>query len=127
VNWDCSKEGFEGIRAQDILPLLVKIFNFKDFLGFLNITTVFIDRAFGHNFDPSDPKDRFLIDTIAILDDYYIEKGIIKPTQMVAAIGKKYFPKKNYYKNITPQFSIRWPKVAEKYPIFLEDEEKNKQ
>jgi hypothetical protein len=26
-NWDCSKEGFEAIRSQDILPLLVS--NFK--------------------------------------------------------------------------------------------------
>ena len=25
-NWDCSKEGFEGIRAEDILPLLVQRF-----------------------------------------------------------------------------------------------------
>ena len=31
-NWDCSKKGFEGIRAQDILPLLVKKFSFRSFL-----------------------------------------------------------------------------------------------
>jgi len=34
--WDCSKQGFEGIRAQDILPLLVKKFSFRSFLGFGN-------------------------------------------------------------------------------------------
>lgn len=29
VNWDCSSEGFEGVRAQDILPLLNKTFGFE--------------------------------------------------------------------------------------------------
>ena len=50
-NWDCSKEGFEGIRAQDILSLLMKNFHFEVFLAFSNLITVFIDRSFGHNFD----------------------------------------------------------------------------
>jgi hypothetical protein len=31
--WDCSKVGFEGIRAQDILPLLVKNSRFEAFSG----------------------------------------------------------------------------------------------
>ena len=26
-NWDCSTEGFEGIRSQDILPLLIETFH----------------------------------------------------------------------------------------------------
>ena len=33
INWDCSSEGFEGVRAQDILPLLLERFNFKLFLA----------------------------------------------------------------------------------------------
>src|SRR5262249_53272145 len=27
-NWDCSKVGFEGVRSQDILPLLIRRFHF---------------------------------------------------------------------------------------------------
>ena len=46
-NWDCSEEGFEGVRAQDILPLLVKRFAFRKFLAFGNLTDLFIDRSFG--------------------------------------------------------------------------------
>ncbi|MGH8714288.1 MAG: class I SAM-dependent methyltransferase, partial [Casimicrobiaceae bacterium] len=33
LDWDCSSSGFEGIRAQDILPLLVERFDFELFLG----------------------------------------------------------------------------------------------
>jgi ubiquinone/menaquinone biosynthesis C-methylase UbiE len=36
INWDCSTEGFEGVRAQDILPELIKRFQFDCFLGFSN-------------------------------------------------------------------------------------------
>lgn len=34
LDWDCSTSGFEGIRAQDILPLLVERFQFHTFLPF---------------------------------------------------------------------------------------------
>ena len=43
-NWDCSEEGFEGIRAQDILKLLNKNFYFKKFLAYGNLIDIFIDR-----------------------------------------------------------------------------------
>ena len=36
-DWDCSGESFEGIRAQDILPLLVEHFHFELFVAFANI------------------------------------------------------------------------------------------
>jgi len=50
-NWDCSIEGFEGICAQDILPLLLERFDFHLFIGFANVVYLFIDRGFGHNFN----------------------------------------------------------------------------
>ena len=36
-NWDCSLESFEGIRAQDILPLLLEYFHFQLFVGCGNV------------------------------------------------------------------------------------------
>ena len=37
-NWDCSRQGgFEGVRAQEILPLLLKKFHFDLFVGFGNV------------------------------------------------------------------------------------------
>jgi hypothetical protein len=108
-NWNCSVEGFEGIRAQDILPLLVKTFHFECFVGFANIITVFVDRSFGHNFDVNDPRDCYFIDVVAQIDEYFIESGKLKPTQMVAAMTKSRRGEPRYYKGFSPQASIRDP------------------
>lgn len=108
-NWDCSKEGFEGIRSQDILPLLVRNFCFDRFLGFGNAINVFVDRAFGRNFEVSNPKDRYFIDFVSQLDDYFIETGKLKPTQMIAAMTKTDRSPPKIYKHLTPEFCIRPP------------------
>ena len=108
VNWDCSTEGFEGIRAQDILPLLLERFHFEFFLAFGNIIDPFVDRCFGHNFDPDSASDRSFIDRVQALDAGYIDAGKIKPTHMVAAM-KIQPTKTTVYKHMTPEFCIRWP------------------
>jgi SAM-dependent methyltransferase len=106
-NWDCSAEGFEGIRAQDILPLLQKQFKFHCFLGFSNLVNLFVDRGFGHNFDVQNPCDCYFIDFVAKLDDYYIELGEIKPTQMIASMTKSNVAPTKVYKHLTPEFCVR--------------------
>lgn len=42
VNWDCSTEGFEGIRSQDILPLLIEYFSFEAFVGCGGFIDIFV-------------------------------------------------------------------------------------
>jgi SAM-dependent methyltransferase len=111
-NWDCSTSGFEGIRAQDILPLLITTFRFDSFIGFGNLINVFVDRAFGHNFDPASPRDRHFIDFVSGLDDYFIETGTIKPTQMIAAMTKHSPAAARYYKHLTPKFCVRDPNLV---------------
>ncbi len=106
-NWDCSQEGFEGIRAQDILPLLLERFGFDLFIGFANIIHVFIGRAYGPNFNPEDQRDRALIDWIHDLDMKLIEAGYIKPTQMIAAMTPSRDTKPKVYKHLTPEFCVR--------------------
>jgi SAM-dependent methyltransferase len=106
-NWDCSTQGFEGVRSQDILPLLVKMFHFDCFLGFGNAINVFVDRAFGRNFDVADLKDCYFIDFVSQLDDYFIEVGKFKPTQMVAAMTKIEKGPVKIYKHLTPTFCLR--------------------
>jgi SAM-dependent methyltransferase len=108
-NWDCSKEGFEGVRAQDILPLLVKKFDFELFVGFANLIDIFIDRSFGHNFDPKNPADLNFIDKVHFMDEDNIERGTIKPTHMTAAMVKDKARKPKTYKHLTPEFCVRWP------------------
>jgi len=113
-NWDCSKEGFEGIRSQDILPLLLKKFKFDLFIGFGNLIDVFVDRSFGHNFTDNE-LDTTFIDFVAKLNDYYIESGKIKPTQMIAAMTKEQIGPTKKYKHLSPEFCVRMPNGIDDY------------
>jgi hypothetical protein len=103
-NWDCSTEGFEGIRAQDILPLLREHFSFELFLGFGNLIDIFVDRAFGHNFLTDRQEDRAFIDRVAQLDDALIEAGVLKPTHMMAIMRADPVASTRCYKHLTPEF-----------------------
>ncbi|MCL5023588.1 MAG: class I SAM-dependent methyltransferase [Nitrospirae bacterium] len=108
-DWDCSKEGFEGIRSQDILPLLMKTFTFDLFIGFSCLVPVFVGRSFGHNFALKNPWDKTFIDFVARLDDYFIELGKIKPVQMVAVMLKRQDGPIKTYKHLSPEFCVRMP------------------
>jgi hypothetical protein len=76
-DWDCSGEGFEGIRSQDILPLLISTFQFSVFLGFGNIIDPFVDRSFGHNFDADGVWDRDFIDRVHACDEAGLRDGTL--------------------------------------------------
>ena len=87
-NFNYADVGFEGIRAQDILPLLVERFEFEGFAPSACIVIPFIDRRFGPNLDTESEGDRALINAIALADEKLINSGRIKPTQLVAAMCK---------------------------------------
>lgn len=118
INHDCSTRSFEGIRAQDILPLLVDKFDFEMFLPFANIIMVFIDRTFGHNFDVNKAFDIDFIDRVHAADEAAILAGTIKPTQMLAVMTKPKLQKIKTQKmeprrtilldsKLTPEFCVR--------------------
>lgn len=109
VNWDCSGEGFEGIRAQDILPLLMERFDFPLFLGFSNVVTPFIDRCFGHNFDATSAEHRALIDKIHQVDEEGFRSGELKPTQMLAVMSPERSSSRICARGLTPEMSVRQP------------------
>ena len=79
INWDCATDGFEGIRAQDIMPLLCERFHFDLFVPFSNVIAPFIDRGFGHNFDVQSDWDRSFIDRVHERDQAEINAGHISP------------------------------------------------
>lgn len=84
---DCSTEGFEGIRAQDVLPLLCERFHFERFVAFGGLIERFAGRAFGHNFRVDEREsDRTLIDMIYLMNRMLVDQGVIKPTQLVATL-----------------------------------------
>ena len=109
INWDCSTEGFEGIRAQDIMPLLVERFNFQMFFGFANIVSIFVDRAFGHNFNATADWDRQFIDRIHQADEQAFKSGELKPAQMLAVMCSGPIETRQFLRGLTPEGSIRWP------------------
>jgi len=86
-DWDCSGDSFEGIRSQDILPLLLEHFHFEFFFAFANIVSPFVERSFGVNFDPSVPWDRNFIDAVNDCDEQAIASSRIPPTHLLAVLG----------------------------------------
>jgi SAM-dependent methyltransferase len=108
-DWDCSNEGFEGIRAQDILPLLVEHFHFQMFIGFGNAIDVFVDRTFGHNFDANAAWDRDFIDRVHERDELEMARGRVKPTHMLAVMSKIAGGRPSVIGPLTPQFCLRRP------------------
>lgn len=106
LDWDCSNKGFEGIRAQDILPLLVKRFSFDGFVGYGGIVDPFIERGYGRNLDADKPEDRAFIDFVEKLNQVLMEAGRIKPTQMLAVMRRSGGAGKSY-RGLTPEKAVR--------------------
>ncbi|MDP9169132.1 MAG: class I SAM-dependent methyltransferase, partial [Acidobacteriota bacterium] len=104
---DCSGEGFEGVRAEDILPLLIGDFHFEFFFPFGNVIDPFIDRSFGPNFDASRQCDRAFIDRVHQADELHMASGRLTPTHMMATLttgpsGSCVFPG-----SLSPRFCVR--------------------
>jgi len=109
VNRDCSTQGFEGIRAQDILPILRDNFEFETFFAFGNLIDVFTSRGFGANFNSNDELDKAFIDFVQYLNDLLIDLGHIKPTRMCAVMVLDENRSTRTYKNWSPEFCTRKP------------------
>ncbi len=89
LDWDCSVAGFEGIRAQDILPLLLARFDFEFFFAYGNVIDPFIDRGFGPNFDAHAEWDRDFIDRVHARDEAALLDGEVTPTHMLAVLRRR--------------------------------------
>jgi hypothetical protein len=109
INHDCSTEGFEGIRAQDILPLLVEHFNFSFFFPYGNIVFVPIDRTFGHNFNADADWDRDFIDRVHARDEAGLISGELKPTSMLAVLTCSETDTVLRHPALSPQHCVRIP------------------
>lgn len=109
-DWDCSAEGFEGIRAQDVLALLVQRFDFEDFLAFGNVIDPFIDRGFGPHFDAESTSDRDFIDRVHASDEAAIEAGTLTPTHLIATMRLPgHCGPRRWWGGLTPTSCVRPP------------------
>jgi len=106
-NWDCSKEGFEGVRAQDVLPLLLNRFECEKFIGFGNAIDIFVDRCFGHNFDSNIEWDRKFIDRVHHEDEKGLLEGRLTPTHMMAVFVKELSVPTFCSRGLCPEKAVR--------------------
>jgi SAM-dependent methyltransferase len=109
VDRDWSAWTFEGIRAQDILPLLMRFFEFEVFIAVGNVIDPFISRGYGPNFDMESEGDRAFIDRVADLDERLIDKGLVKPTQLIAHLRTEPVAEPRCYRHWTPKHCVRVP------------------
>jgi len=107
MDWDCSTEGFEGIRSQDIMPLLLERFGFERFIGFGNAIDPFIDRSFGWNFNAEADWDRDFIDRVHAADEAALLSGEIKPTHMMAVMRMDRGLETETWQGLTPEKAMR--------------------
>src|ERR1017187_6700697 len=107
LNYDCSADGFEAIRSQDILPLLLQNFHFEVFAAFANVIEPFVDRAFGYNFDAQAPWDCSFIDAVHQRDEQEFAAGRLKPTHILAVLGKDPSVRTLCHPPLTPEFCVR--------------------
>lgn len=109
LNFDCSNSGFEGVRAQDILPLLTKTFWFEGFVGAGGITDILFERGYGQSFDMTSEKDVGLVDFLSMINDELILAGSIKPTMIFAKMRAAPVSGSDtrQIKHLSPEFCIR--------------------
>lgn len=88
-DFDCADGTFEGIRAEDILPLCCDRFQFERFLGFGGVPDIFLDRMYGGNFDTEGEFDIAFIDALEDVNSILLMAGVIKPTAMFATMRKQ--------------------------------------
>ncbi|HEU0077462.1 MAG TPA: methyltransferase domain-containing protein [Longimicrobiaceae bacterium] len=81
---DCATVGFEGVRAQDVLPLLLDVFYPDFFFAFANVVDPFVDRVYGANFDLADEEHRAFVEHLGQLDDARVDAGVVSPTHLLA-------------------------------------------
>jgi len=82
IDHDCSTDGSEGIRSQDILHLLLERFYPAAFLGAGGFVDILTDRGYGHGFDMALPQDAALIRYVSDLNEILLDANVIKPTIM---------------------------------------------
>lgn len=105
---DCSAEHFEGIRAQDILPLLLERFHPDVYITFSNIADPFVDRIYGPNFDTGNPDDLAFIDAVGRLDDAALDLGLVTPTHLIGSFRTRPVSCR-YPRNRSPERTLRQP------------------
>ena len=83
-DWDCAIQGFEGVRAQDILRLIAERFDAARFVAWGGLSETFLNYRTAPSFDPADATDRIFLSRIQQLESALLEARCTTPTEMAA-------------------------------------------
>jgi len=84
-DWDCAIEGFEGIRAQEVLPLLTEHFVPFSFIAWGGLLDAFVNDRTGPSFDPvAKESDRKFLERVAALEEALLARRATTPSEMGA-------------------------------------------
>ena len=106
VDIDCAADGFEGIRAQDVLPVLLDHLHPSLFFPYGNVIDPFVDRIYGPGFDLAEPADVRLLDHLGTLDDTLVDLGVVSPTHLIGLFHPTEQPLR-VHGSRTPERSVR--------------------
>jgi SAM-dependent methyltransferase len=99
----------EGIRSQDILPLLVRNFHFRYFVAWGGISFEFVGRRLAQNFSPHTAVGKEFLLELTSLEEKLTSEGVIKPDQMIATLTHKASQSEQVtcWQHWTPTYCIR--------------------
>jgi SAM-dependent methyltransferase len=133
-NWDCSAEGFEGIRSEDILKPLFKFFESSGSFFWGGVLDPFLDRGFGDNFDPSNQDDLKMINNVLSIENEMTDRGYLTPTQVIGRFKPRpnimatsftnFLISKKYFAELLPNVQNEIDEIVSKF--FPDDSEGNK-
>lgn len=83
-DWDCAIEGFEGVRAQDILGVIATRFRAGRFVAWGGLSEVFVNPRTAANFDIDAPADIAFLTAVMRLEKDLLDSRRTTPTEMVA-------------------------------------------
>lgn len=83
-DWDCAIEGFEGVRAQDILGVIATRFRVGRFAAWGGLSDAFFNTRAAANFDIHAPADLVFLERVMRLEQSLLETRRTTPTEMVA-------------------------------------------
>jgi len=84
-----SKDSFESIRSEEILPLLQKYFKPKEYVTLDAFLSLLLDFRYGPNYNLNEKLDKSLVETITNLDIHYISNSKLKPVCLFGIFQKK--------------------------------------
>ena len=81
-DWDRASEGFEGTRAQDVLPLLLQRFVPERAHVWACLTDILLGDGYAANLHPAAPEHATCIDRWQQLEDRILEARLTTPTRL---------------------------------------------